>query len=142
MGKRTIGGEWARVFWSGAVLVTVLLAGCQNGLLLPSLKPYKIDIQQGNFLTQEMVSKLKPGMTRSQVRFVLGTPLIVDPFHDDRWDYVYRYKKAGKLTEKRRITVVFDGDRLARIEGDVAPSLETAAGEGGTPAATKNAKPQ
>jgi len=83
------------------------------------LSPYKIDIQQGNSISQEMVAKLKPGMTPSQVRFVLGTPLLVDPFRSNRWDYVYRLVKEGRLVEHRRITVVFENDKLKSIEGDV-----------------------
>jgi len=66
-----------------------------------------------------MVAKLKPGMSRSQVRFVLGSPLVVDIFRTNRWDYVYMFQKAGTLTEQRQITVIFDGDKLARIEGDI-----------------------
>lgn len=88
---------------------------------MPSLSPHKIDVQQGNYVTQEMVAKLKPGMSRSQVRFVLGTPLITDVFHESRWDYVYRLEKAGKLVEQRKLTVVFEGDRLLRLDGDVIP---------------------
>lgn len=80
-----------------------------------------MDIQQGNFVTQEMVAKLQPGMTRSQVRFALGTPLVVDPFRDDRWDYVYVYMKRGEVVEKRRLVIVFKDDNLARIEGDAMP---------------------
>ena len=83
------------------------------------LTPYKIDIQQGNVVTQEMVAKLKPGMTKAQVRFVLGTPLITDAFHANRWDYVYRYQKAGKLTEERKLALFFDQELLQRVEGDV-----------------------
>jgi outer membrane protein assembly factor BamE len=71
-------------------------------------------------------------MTRSQVRFALGTPLIVDPFRGDRWDYVYLYQKAGVVTEQRRIVAVFKDDRLVRIEGDVVP-----AGAGGMPGDVK-----
>lgn len=89
---------------------------------LPSVTPYKMDIQQGNVVTQEMVAKLKPGMTRQQVRFALGTPLVVDPFRTDRWDYVYLYEKAGRTTEQRHIAVIFKDDKLARIEGDVVPA--------------------
>ena len=103
------------------------LAGCQKVPLLPALAPHKIDIQQGNFISQEMVEKLKPGMTRSQVRFALGTPLVVDPFRDDRWDYVYVYRKGGEVTEQRRIIVIFDGDKLLRIDGDVVPATKAAA---------------
>ena len=89
---------------------------------LPTLAPYKIDIQQGNVVTQEMIARLQPGMTRSQVRFALGTPLVVDPFRGDRWDYVYLYTKQGVVTAQRRIVVVFKDDKLERIEGDVAPA--------------------
>src|SRR5918998_642922 len=83
-----------------AVLI-VLLAGCRGVPMLPGLTPHKIDIQQGNYVTQDMVNKLKPGMSRSQVRFALGTPLIADPFHADRWDYVYVYEHKGRPLAKR-----------------------------------------
>ena len=66
-----------------------------------------------------MIAKLRPGMTRAQVRFALGSPLIVDPFRTDRWDYVYMFQKQGKDMERRNITVIFDDDKLVRIEGDV-----------------------
>ena len=102
----------------------VFAAGCQNWSMpsLPVIGAYRIDIQQGNVVTQDMVSKLQPGMTRNQVRFVLGTPLVTDVFHSDRWDYIYRYEKAGKLVENRRIVAVFKDDKLVRIEGDVVPA--------------------
>jgi outer membrane protein assembly factor BamE len=90
-----------------------------------------MDIQQGNVVTQDMLAKLKPGMTPSQVRFILGTPLVVDAFHKDRWDYVYRLEKRGTLQEHRRIVVIFKDDRLDRIEGDVAPAQPGSATEGG-----------
>jgi outer membrane protein assembly factor BamE len=101
------------------LLIAVLLAGCQA---IPTLRPYKMDIQQGNVITPEMLARLQPGMTRSQVRFTLGTPMVVDPFRADRWDYVYLYSKRGELTEQRRIMVVFKDDKLVRIEGDAAPA--------------------
>lgn len=88
------------------------------------LTAYRIDIQQGNAITQEMVAKLKPGMTRAQVRFALGTPLIVDSFRTDRWDYVYYYEKPNAPREHRHVVVVFKGDRLERLEGDVVPLRE------------------
>jgi outer membrane protein assembly factor BamE len=100
----------------GIFLVALLVAGCNI------ITPYKLDIQQGNFVTQDMIAKLQLGMTRSQVRFALGTPLIVDPFHNDRWDYVYRYMKAGTLTEQRRLKVHFSNDKLARVDGDGVPA--------------------
>jgi len=124
-------------------LAAVLVAGCQGPTVLPSIAPYRIDVQQGNFVTQEMIEKVKPGMTPSQVRFALGTPLIMDPFHKDRWDYVYLYQKAGKVTEHRRIVVVFKDDKLVRIEGDVVPaqpkSKPAADGQGAKSGAGKGA---
>lgn len=96
------------------ILATSLLAlsGC--------FAVYKTEIQQGNVITQEMVDKLKPGMTKSQVRFVLGTPLITDPFHPERWDYIYLYKKnVTAPAETRPFAVFFDGDVLTRVEGDM-----------------------
>lgn len=102
------------------LLVALLVAGCNL------ISPHKMDIQQGNVITQEMLARVEPGMTRSQVRFALGTPLVVDPFRGDRWDYVYLYMKQGVVTEQRRIVVVFKDDKLAHIEGDVVP-----AGSGG-----------
>ena len=106
-----------------------LLAGC-GGWSNPinKISPYKLDIQQGNAIDQDMLARLKPGMTPSQVRFVLGTPLLVDPFHANRWDYVYRLEKAGKLVEHRRVTIVFENEKLKAIEGDVV-AAETVKGE-------------
>jgi outer membrane protein assembly factor BamE len=102
------------------LIMTLLLGGCGYiPVVPPLLTPYKIDIQQGNYVTQDMIAKLKPGMSRSQVRFALGTPLIIDPFHPERWDYVYTMQKGGKLVEQRTVTVVFKGDELERIDGDV-----------------------
>jgi len=102
------------------VPLVFLLASCS------ALTPYKIDVQQGNAITQEMVAKLKPGMSKSQVRFILGTPLLTDAFHADRWDYVFVDEKAGKLKERRKVAVLFKGDVLERVEGDVAPAAADA----------------
>jgi outer membrane protein assembly factor BamE len=102
------------------IFLALLLAGCSASTI--PLSPHKIDIQQGNYVTQDMVDKLKPGMTRAQVRFALGTPLVVDPFRNDRWDYVYVYQKGGTVTEHRRLAVFFKEDRLDRVEGDVVPA--------------------
>ena len=102
--------------------VLLLLAGCSS---IPSL-PYKIEIQQGNVITHEMLEKIKPGMTRAQVRFVLGSPVISDAFHGNRWDYVYRLEQEGRLIERHRITVFFEDDRLTHTEGRLRPSLAVA----------------
>lgn len=100
--------------------------------MLPGLSAHKMDIQQGNYVTQDMVAKLKTGMSKSQVRFALGTPLVVDPFHNDRWDYIYVLQQKGRIVEQRRIVALFSDDKLVRIEGDVVP----AAGAPATAAAT------
>lgn len=104
-----------------AVLCAGLLAGC--------ISVYKADIQQGNVVTTDMVEKLKPGMTRSQVRFVLGTPLVTDTFHPDRWDYVFYQKRgAGARFEPSQLTVIFDGDALLRVEGAPTTAIAPPAG--------------
>jgi outer membrane protein assembly factor BamE len=85
------------------------------------ISEYKIDIQQGNILTQDMVSQLRPGLSRDQVRFILGTPVLTDIFHANRWDYVYRLQKGSTgEVEERKFSVFFDDDdRLVRVTGDV-----------------------
>ena len=116
------------------LLVAVAVAGCRQVPMLPGISPHKIDIQQGNYVTPDMVAKLKPGMSKSQVRFALGTPLVVDPFRVDRWDYVYVLQKRGKVVEQRRIVVVFQDDKLVRIDGDVVSGAANAASEPADPA--------
>lgn len=96
-----------------ALLLTGALAGC--------VTEYRIDVQQGNVLTQEVVGQLKPGMSKDQVRYLLGTPLLADMFHSNRWDYVYRMQngKTGKV-EERRLTVFFNAaGKLANLSGNV-----------------------
>lgn len=112
---------------------------------MPRISPHRIEIQQGNFVSQEMVGQLKTGMTKDQVRFAMGTPLVADVFHGDRWDYVFvRQRANSREVEHRRISVFFEQDKLARIEGDVvgagpAPATATpaapsgAGGSGGKP---------
>ena len=100
-----------------AAAFCALLAACSYK---PSfINEYKIDVQQGNVLTQEMVAQLRPGQTRDQVRFVLGTPLVSDIFHADRWDYVYRFQPGKGAAQERRLTVIFEEGRLVRLDGDV-----------------------
>jgi len=117
-----------------ACAAALLLAGCNY---LPKVDPYRMEIQQGNYVTQDMVAKLQPGMSREQVKFALGTPLVVDTFRDDRWDYVYlRIPENAKVPERRRISIIFENDKLARITGDVvtAPTPAPAA-QGAAPPA-------
>ncbi len=101
------------------LILSLLASAC--GLITP----YRIEIQQGNYVTQEMAAQLKPGLTRDQVRFVMGTPLLTDIFHEERWDYVFvRQRANSKEVEHRRIAVFFEDGKLKRVDGDtvaVAP---------------------
>ena len=87
--------------------------------LLSSCASYKMDIHQGNFVTADMRGKLKLGMSRQQVRYVLGTPLVNDAFHGNRWDYVYRLEHGGKVVDKQSLTLYFEADKLARIDDGI-----------------------
>jgi len=80
-----------------------------------------MDIQQGNVITSDMLLKLRPGMSKSQVQFIMGTPLLVDSFHTNRWDYFYQFRKQGKIINQHRVILDFEGDSLARVRGDVVP---------------------
>jgi outer membrane protein assembly factor BamE len=85
---------------------------------------HKIDVQQGNVVTQEMVGQLRLGMNPKKVRYVMGSPIIQDTFHSNRWDYIYTYHVGGGGTERRLVTVVFnDDDKLIGVEGDVKAAL-------------------
>lgn len=96
-----------------AVLL-VLFSGCS------SLAPYKMEIRQGNYLTPEMRKKIKIGMSRQQVSSLLGSPLVTDVFHANRWDYIYRLEEKNKLVEGQRFTVYFGGDFVKRIDDNQA----------------------
>ncbi|PKO47675.1 MAG: cell envelope protein SmpA [Betaproteobacteria bacterium HGW-Betaproteobacteria-22] len=113
------------------ILFTLLCSAC--GTALPTVKPYKLDVQQGNVVTSKMLLQLRPGMTKSQVRFIMGTPLVQDGFHGNRWDYVYQMREAGKLTEQRRVILDFENELLKSVRGDVIP----AGAEGGDGAENK-----
>ena len=80
---------------------------------------YKIDIQQGNVVDQEMLDQLKPGMDKKQVKFIMGTPVLIDPFHNERWEYIYSFQEGGTVREQRHITLHFENDKLAYISGDI-----------------------
>jgi outer membrane protein assembly factor BamE len=104
-------------------IAVIVLASCgSTGGRTLGIKPYRIEIQQGNFISQELVSQLKLGMSKDQVRYLLGTPLITDSFHAERWDYVFRRQRVNSTElEHRKLAVFFEDGKLKRIEGDVAP---------------------
>ena len=82
---------------------------------------YKIDVEQGNIVTQEMADQLQPGMSRRQVRFILGTPLVEDTFNQNRWDYPYVKRNGLNVLSEARLSVMFDGDSLQTVDGDYLP---------------------
>ena len=98
-----------------------LLCACSRsydgGFNAPLL--HKIDIQQGNVVDQEMLDQLKPGMDKKQVKFIMGTPVLIDPFHNERWEYIYSFQEGGTVREQRHITLHFENDKLAYISGDI-----------------------
>lgn len=117
----------ARCVWLGALVAVLGLSACgsvdsASNRLVSVITPYKIDIVQGNFVSREQAQALKEGMSRSQVRDILGTPLLTSIFHADRWDYVFTFKRQGVEPQARRVTVFFKGDVLVRTEADALPS--------------------
>lgn len=124
---RSLCGASGRVAILAAAAVVVLSAagGCATAdRYVPSWRSfgvYKIDINQGNYLSEDMVDKLKVGMTQAQVKQLLGTPLIASPFRTDRWDYVYEFARGGKVVEHRNFTVYFADAKVTRWEGDEMP---------------------
>ncbi len=99
------------------VSAVISLAGC-GVPRIPGITPYKPEIQQGNYVSPETIAQVKPGMSKEQVRFLLGTPLIVDIFHADRWDYLYWREAENGKREERRVALFFADGKLDRIVGD------------------------
>lgn len=115
-----------------ATLVLVAVLGTGSGCQMPDLPGlYRIDVQQGNVVDREMAGRLEIGMEESKVRFILGTPLLVDPFNPDRWDYVYTLRQGFGPTVRRHLALYFTDGRLARVEGDL--EVETAPDSERTP---------
>jgi len=118
----------------GIVILTLFgmlgVAGCstavdetQRAWMNKIFRPYVPDIVQGNFISSEQYSKLQLGMTREQVRQILGTPLLASYFHANRWDYVFEFKRSGQTVGKdRHVTIFFDGDKVVKFEGDALPT--------------------
>jgi outer membrane protein assembly factor BamE len=114
-------------FVLAAAAAVVALAGCSTvdgytHSFANAITPYKVEVVQGNFVSREQVAALKPGMSRDEVRNVLGTPLVVSLFRGERWDYVFTLKRQRVEPQKRHLTVFFQGDRMERVEGDPMPS--------------------
>lgn len=111
----------------GIVLAALAASGCgalDSGTrsIAGVFRPYRVEVVQGNFVSSEQVALLRPGMSRLQVRELLGSPLLASVFHEERWDYVFTLRRQGVEPQQRRLTVYFKGDELARFEGDPMPS--------------------
>jgi outer membrane protein assembly factor BamE len=102
------------------------LVGCEalqrTDSLFGLITPYRIDIVQGNAITKEQASLIRPGLSRLQVRDVLGTPLVADPFHANRWDYIFTLRRPGAEPQRRSVVVHFDGDVVKSLEAPELPS--------------------
>lgn len=94
---------------------------CVIGLMVSSCSIHQIDVQQGNVITPELAAQIKPGMDKKQVVFVLGTPLITDAFHRNRWDYIYLLQPHKGEEERYHISLFFEDDKVVRIENDMPP---------------------
>src|SRR5450830_2064824 len=108
-----------------AASLSLVACGSLNGAsssIVGLVTPYKMDIVQGNFVSKEQAAAVKPGMSRVQVRDILGTPLLISIFHADRWDYVFTFKRQGLEPQARKVTVFFKDDALERIEADALPT--------------------
>ena len=117
--------------------IKTLLLGAALSLALSGCV-YRINIQQGNFLNQSAVDTVKAGMTRSQVRYLLGTPMVADSFNKERWDYIYYLKKGRtRHVDSRRVTVYFEGDKVAKLD---KPTDAEAAAQDASAAKIKNGR--
>jgi len=109
-----------------ALVAAATLAGCSttfsDGALPGFITPYRMEVVQGNVVTQDMVAQLRPGLSTDQVRNLLGAPLLADVFHANRWDYVFTIRRQGAPAQQRRVTVFFESDRVARFEADSVPT--------------------
>ncbi|MCA0241904.1 MAG: outer membrane protein assembly factor BamE [Proteobacteria bacterium] len=117
----------SRTFLVAGLAALSLLGGCaawrqSEESFFARITPYRIEIVQGNVITSEQVARIKPGLTRAQVRDILGTPLLTDPFHADRWDYLFTLRRDGVPNQRRSVVVWFDGDALKSIEAPELPS--------------------
>ncbi len=99
----------------------IILLPLLSWMVMTGCSIHRVDIQQGNLITREMVDQLKPGMDKRQVQLILGTPLLRDPFHHDRWDYYYSLKRKNTPFERYAFTVYFKEERLTHTSGTVHP---------------------
>ena len=111
---------------SSALAIALALGGCEalqrTDSLVGFVTPYRIDIVQGNAITKEQAAQLKPGLSRLQVRDVLGTPLVTDPFHAARWDYIFTLRRQGAEPQRRSVVVFFEGDVVKSVQAPDLPS--------------------
>jgi len=123
--------------FAALICASLILTGCS----LPKLRlprVHKLTVQQGNVITQEMIDQLRPGMSRTQVAYIMGEPVFRNTFNSHRWDYIYTIELPGVFSDERRVSLYFDEDRLAYFTGDFAPTSERPPAETQAPAETAN----
>lgn len=107
-----------------SILISGQISGCSKradgSVKIPFV--YRVDVQQGNVIDQKMIDKLEPGMSRAKVKFIMGTPLLIDTFHSDRWEYIYSNEPGSGSRVQRHVALFFEGDKLTHIEGNVTPA--------------------
>jgi outer membrane protein assembly factor BamE len=112
-----------RIFATRLIFLATLSAATLSGCGLV----YRIDVQQGNYVTQDLVERLKPGMTKAEVKAILGTPLLSDVFHANRWDYYFSNVKNGKAQDRTKLAVFFADDKMVSVSGDANPAKSSPA---------------
>ncbi|MBM2829665.1 MAG: Outer rane lipoprotein SmpA [Gammaproteobacteria bacterium] len=115
----------SRYKYSVLIFALLLASGCAENVDGTWKAPfvYRVDVQQGNVVDQAMINKLKQGMDKNQVRFIMGTPLLIDPFHTDRWEYIYSFEPGGGEREQRHIILYFKDEKLTYVKGDIEVTL-------------------
>ena len=109
---------------AGVALFAAGLAACL-GAAQTGCSLYRVTVQQGNVITQEMVDDLKPGMTREQVAYIMGEPVVRNPFNEDQWDYVYTLEVPGRVERQRKLSLFFSNGMLERLTGDFKPETDS-----------------
>ena len=110
-----------KAFHASIIIASLIFSGCST---LANHFPfvYRIDVNQGNIIDQEMIEQLRPDMNKRQVLYLLGSPMMVDAFHQKRWDYIYSTQPGGEARLQKRIALFFEGDNLVGVQGDFRPS--------------------
>ena len=117
----------ARLLIAGLIAVGLTACASKDRSSSGPFQPYRIEVPQGNYVDQSMLDLIRAGMTREQVRFAMGTPLLIDPFRVERWDYVFRFQHPSGFADLRRATVFFQDGKVSKVESDALPTSDDGA---------------